>query len=328
MSSNGAGFQALHFSTDDLPPQDRLAVWREEFGRGVLRVDIEPLPGVPFAADLKLYPLPGLALVSATVSGMREQRTRALVTDGNDAIGLAVNLSGPFIASRHGQDVMLGPGDAVLASCAEIGTFTRPSLGRAVGFSMPRAALAALVPNVEDMFGRVISAGTGALNLLSIYIAALMEDPALTMPEVQHLAVTHIYDLVALTLGARRDAAAAAIGRGASAARLRAIKADIDKNLGRRDLAIDALAARQRVTPRYVQRLFESEGMSFTEYVLGQRLARACRLLTDPGLADRPVSVIAFEVGFGDLSYFNRAFRRAYGATPSDMREQARGERG
>jgi AraC-like DNA-binding protein len=35
------------------------------------------------------------------------------------------------------------------------------------------------------------------------------------------------------------------------------------------------------------------------------------------------VSSIALDAGFGDISYFNRAFRRRYGATPSDVRAQA-----
>ncbi|RUU46363.1 AraC family transcriptional regulator [Mesorhizobium sp. M6A.T.Ca.TU.002.02.2.1] len=37
--------------------------------------------------------------------------------------------------------------------------------------------------------------------------------------------------------------------------------------------------------------------------------------------ADWTISSIAFEAGFGDLSYFHRAFRRLYGATPSDIRQ-------
>jgi AraC-like DNA-binding protein len=32
---------------------------------------------------------------------------------------------------------------------------------------------------------------------------------------------------------------------------------------------------------------------------------------------------IAFEVGFGNLSWFNRTFRRKYGASPSDIRKAA-----
>jgi AraC-like DNA-binding protein len=81
---------------------------------------------------------------------------------------------------------------------------------------------------------------------------------------------------------------------------------------------------RHRIKPRWVQRLFESEGTTFTEYVLAQRLVRAHRLLTDPLYANQKVSTIALDIGFGDLSYFNRAFRQRYGTTPSELRPAAR----
>jgi AraC-like DNA-binding protein len=66
--------------------------------------------------------------------------------------------------------------------------------------------------------------------------------------------------------------------------------------------------------------LFESEATTFSDFVLGQRLARAHRMLCDPGRAARTIAAIGFECGFGDLSYFYRAFRRKYGGTPSDVR--------
>jgi len=47
-------------------------------------------------------------------------------------------------------------------------------------------------------------------------------------------------------------------------------------------------------------------------------------VLSDPRLADRWVGVIALDAGFGDLSYFNRDFRRTYGLTPSDVKGLAR----
>jgi len=78
------------------------------------------------------------------------------------------------------------------------------------------------------------------------------------------------------------------------------------------------------VTPRYLQKLFERGGGTFSTFLLSQRLARARRLLTDPKFSSHQVSSIAYDVGFGDLSYFNRCFRQRYGATPRDIREAHR----
>jgi AraC-like DNA-binding protein len=142
-------------------------------------------------------------------------------------------------------------------------------------------------------------------------------------PELRRQAVTHIHDLMALALGATRDAAETAKCRGARAARLRLIKDDIADNIGQADLSLPALAARHQVNPRYLQRLFESEGMKFTDYVLAQRLAFAHRLLSDPRRNRVKISAIAFDAGFGDLSYFNRTFRRHYGKAPSEVRAAA-----
>jgi transcriptional regulator GlxA family with amidase domain len=136
------------------------------------------------------------------------------------------------------------------------------------------------------------------------------------------VAVTHVYDLAALALGATRDATEVAKNRGLRAARIGAIKADIRTNLAREALSIHEIASRQCVTPRYIQILFEGEGTTFTEFVLNERLMRALRMLTDLRFADCLISTIAFDVGFGDLSYFNNSFRRRFGGTPSDVRAE------
>jgi AraC-like DNA-binding protein len=57
-----------------------------------------------------------------------------------------------------------------------------------------------------------------------------------------------------------------------------------------------------------------------TEYVTDRRLARAYAMLTDGRNGGLPISSVAFEVGFTDHPYFNRCFRRRYGASPSEVR--------
>ena len=84
------------------------------------------------------------------------------------------------------------------------------------------------------MVCRRIPAQTPALQLLTHYVGILDNEQAWSTPELQHQIVTHIQDLIALTLGATRDAVETAKGRGVRAARLRAIEEDIVSSLARR----------------------------------------------------------------------------------------------
>jgi AraC-like DNA-binding protein len=105
------------------------------------------------------------------------------------------------------------------------------------------------------------------------------------------------------------------------AAILRAIESQSDDP----NLNATAVAASLRITPRYVHLLLEETGRSFTHHVLERRLERAAVLLRDRRWRDRKIADIAAEAGFTDLSYFNRAFRRRFNATPSAIRASARG---
>jgi hypothetical protein len=137
---------------------------------------------------------------------------------------------------------------------------------------MPRAALLPLVGNLEKSTGRLVPRGTEAVRLLCGYLSALFATPDFTDPETCNLAATHLCDLVALAIGATRDGAEIAEGRGVRAARLRAIKADILDHLRSPGLSATAVALRQGVTPRYIRMLLEAEGASFSDFVLEPRL--------------------------------------------------------
>ena len=202
-------------------------------------------------------------------------------------------------------------------------TFTAPQ-SRMISLNLTRKFLRPLLRDFDAVLGCTIPKQTAPLRLLATYIEALLTEPAPPTPEFGQLAVAHIYDLTALAMGATRDATEIAKNRGLAAARLREIKTDIAANLSRDDLSVVEIALRQRVTPRYIQMLFETESTTFTDFVRNARLSRAHRMLVNPRLADRSISAIASEAGFSDLSYFNKAFRRQFGGTPSDVRTAGR----
>jgi AraC-like DNA-binding protein len=310
----------FRFSTAVFGEKERLPIFREQIGRMIVKLDPEPLTEGAFHAEANVRELPGLGIGSWACSNLKIARPRELLDDNDDLV-LTIITSGNTRASQRGRDIELSPGQAVLQSSAEAGNMVVPtSPSRFVGLRLPRAALASLVDNPEDMLIRPLPANTEAMRLLALYIRELDDSYQLATSELRGAVVRHLIDLGALIIGANRDGAEVAEDRGLAAARLSAVKADISDNLSYGDLSLPAVAARLRLTPRYIQRLFESAGSTFSEFVLGQRLARAHRLLTDPRHSGSTIGTIAFEAGFGDLSYFNRTFRRHYGATPSDIR--------
>jgi AraC-like DNA-binding protein len=311
----------FRFSTDAFPERERMAAWREIFGRTVVNLDIEPLKPEEFRAEATVCQLPGLGVLRASSAGAHLSHSHDLILD--DDLSFMAGPTCSYEASQQGRNPLLGPGDGVLMNNAEVGWMRLASPSRFTTFRVPVTAIKPLVPDLGAIIARRIPAGNAALKLLVGYLASALDTEALMTPELQQLVVSHVYDLLAVALGATRDAAAMAAGRGVPAARLRAAKAFVTQQLGRRDLSAATVAAHLGVTPRYVHMLFETETQSFSEFVLAQRLALARRMLTDPRWIGRPISAIAFDAGFADLSHFNRTFRRCFGATPSEIRARA-----
>ena len=311
----------VRFSTDAVAPQDRFAVWSETIGRTLLNVEIEQACAGEFRAHATLRTLPGLRILSAASSPVIYRRTAPLI-QGDDVL-FSFGAADGCHAQQRDRDVALQRGDALLMLGSERAIVMRRTEGPLNCLRVPYATLAAHVKHVEDTFCRRIPGDIPALKLLARYLALLDDDAALARPELRDSAATHVLDLVALVLGATRDAEAVAAGRGLRAARLKAIKNDVARHLGAEALSVAVIAARHKMTVRAVQRLFEESGVTFTEHLIAQRLERARALISDPRNAARNVTTIAYEVGFSDLSYFNRAFRRRFGAAPSELRATA-----
>jgi AraC-like DNA-binding protein len=290
---------------------------------GVTWVSFEPIPDHACDIDFSLRKLPELGLLSGTVQGVRHEHARRDSGDGDDDFSFHLNLNGLSFVDGDRGETMLRDGDAMLLSYSVSRIISRPGLVNHRVVRLPREVLSPLVRNVDDFVLHRIPRGTGMLNLLKNYVDAVLADPALAIPEMRRLAAAQLCDLVAVTLGATRDAAAVAEGRGLRAARLCAIKSDIEAHLSSDKLSVDVIARRHSISDSYIRKLFGGEGTSFSEFVLARRLLRAHRMLVDRRWSDRSIALIAFEAGFGDLSYFNRTFKRFYGLSPSQVRHAA-----
>jgi AraC-like DNA-binding protein len=309
----------VRFSSCALPEDGRGKALEELHERGLLPTKFMRYGNAAPRVDLVNRIMPGLRILTASCTSIRREGVR----QEGDLLYLCMTLSGTTVGSRGGREMVLGDGDAVLMTNEEAAwTMTSPSSVKIAGIRVPRSAIAPLVPKLENVMMRRITKDTSGLRLVRKYLDLVADDEVLTAPASQRLIISHFYDLVALALGANGDAKALAADRTVGAVRLAAIKADIDANLDDGNLNATMVATRNRVTVRYLHKLFESDGITYSEFVLG-RLARAYHNLRNPLHSRRAISTIAFDLGFNDLSYFNRAFRRRYNATPSEIRDGA-----
>jgi AraC-like DNA-binding protein len=320
MVTSTPSFTVFRFSSRVLPEQGRGKAIEELHERGLLPVTrFTPLGEAAPHVEFSNRSMPGLRILTGTYAGVRREG----VPLGGDHFYFCMTLAGTSLASRRAREMVLSNGDAVLMTGEDAPwSLTSPSPVSVAGIRLPRSALAPLVPNLNTAVMRRIPGDVSGLRLLKRYLEVAADDEALAAPASQRLIINHFYDLVALALGGNCDSKESA--GAVSAARLAAIKADILANLQDGNLSATMVAMCNRVTVRYLHKLFQNGGSTYSEFVLGQRLARAHSILSNPLHSRRTISAIAFELGFNDLSYFNRVFRRRYNATPSDVRNVAR----
>jgi AraC-like DNA-binding protein len=93
----------------------------------------------------------------------------------------------------------------------------------------------------------------------------------------------------------------------------------------REGLTIAALAEQVSTPEHRLRRLINDHlgHRNFAAYVNARRIEAAKRILCDPAQARTTVAAVAFDLGFGSLGPFNRAFKEATGATPTEWRRKA-----
>lgn len=318
--------QRIVFDSNDLPAElddaARLGHWRSLFEGSVNPLDVEYLPDRPFRSRLEITAFDRLILNRQSGTVSRLSRTRRHVARSPDTgfhFGIVRNGSDVHLA-QCGREAVYAPGQALLLNGAEPAFANTPGELDFIGMMIERGPLLELVPDAEDLVVHAFDPRRPAMQLLTGYVDLIGQQGVGADGAVDgHIASTLI-DLIALILGPDRDRAAIARSRGPRAARLARVVAEIRQSFARPDLSPHILARRLGISARYLQDLLSESGTTLTERVLELRLQKARGMLANPRNNHTNVSDIALACGFNEVSYFNRCFRRRFGASPTQYR--------
>lgn len=307
----------LRLSNRDVPARERLSYLHDFVARSVAGLQFTPR-GDDFEFDLSARNLGGDTLVgSARYSAVRGERTRALTADGRSNYMMTIHDTDYEVEVAGTGRFQVARGDVVIVNESLRQTFTLPGT-EVTAIVLDEKRMAEISPAIRTRAIHHMPATKPGAALVAGYARLLLADASLDGAAAR-LAGDHLYQLAALVLGRGEDRMHVLPGIGG--ARLALVKQDVAQNLTDPELDIAAVARRQGITPRYIQRLFEREGTTFGEFLRDARLDLA-RAALEAGNSST-ISAIAFDCGFGDLSHFNKAFRQRFGATPSDIRAAA-----
>jgi AraC-like DNA-binding protein len=321
-SEQGSSVTIFQFSTDDLPERDRFAVYRDEVVRKAFHWDVHGRDHADcrFAVSVRGFGAVQNATCDATP--VIFSRGRKELEDGPDGYMLVINRMGRYHVSQSDRTAALGSGSAALLDNSRAASVEIPETGRCWSLFVDRAALTPRIARPDEVLARKIEAENPALRLLVDYIASAENLSPISDPATERIVGAHIIDLIAAAVCTGEQGPEMLTNGSVRTARAAALRMEIARNASDPRLSSIAVAQRFGMSDRYLRRILEENGQTFSGLLLESRLQLARRTLLDPAHAFTKISEIAFGAGFSDISYFNRTFHRRFGDTPSGARRK------
>jgi|GEM_PF-1507475 len=276
-----------------------------------------------YAMDFALYdygPVKlGVSVAPPALWGM-VRSSETIARTGADQFHVQFYRTGSFVMTVDGAERRVEAGDICmldLARPAAVRTREIDNLSAIVA----RDLLAPLLADVGDVHGLILSRESEAGIVVREHLEEMWaQGPDLTV--AQGLAASHATAALLAAVIRANSQSRAATRTELRKSQLRAICRRIDSQIGDPDLGPAVLARDFHVARPTLYRMFEPHG-GIGRYILGRRLTGAFRDLSDPSLAHRKVADILRRWGFANHTAAGRAFRSAYGMTPSECRSRA-----
>ncbi|MFD9034515.1 helix-turn-helix domain-containing protein [Streptomyces sp. NPDC059567] len=301
--------------------EDRFDWFCETVSTDVMPVMLSTQHAADFRASITDLDLGVVRLSALACSPVLSRRTLAHVRRGDpEHLQLALVTQGAVRISQRGND-------SVVAGGLVLTDTSRPSEGACIGGQMetvvlqiPRQALALSSDRVDRLLARDLAADVGSGAIFADFLKSLLTRGPRCRPEelrgMGSVALDLATAFLAQQLGDLGEAPAEARAQEA----VQRIHRFIENNLGDPGLTPQVIADRHNMSLRRLYTLFGDQPLTISARIRQSRLERAHADLACGELCGQTVQSIAARWGFSSATGFSRAFREAYGITPTEHR--------
>ncbi|AJT65181.3 hypothetical protein T261_3513 [Streptomyces lydicus] len=311
------------YRSEDVPAADRFGYWVELLGRTHAPLELRSECSDDFRGTQRVLDLGAVTVWSATFHPQVCRRTPKLIRQSDpETYSLSLGVRGTGAGMWKHRETRYKAHDLFITSTS------LPSEVHSTGVTtlaveVPKSRL----PLPRNAAGRIVGApvstqeGMGAL--LAQFLTQLTADTTPYQPSDGPRLGTVLTDLIAGLFAhilESDDSLPPETHRRTLTLRIQAF---IREHLHDPHLTPSTIAAAHHISTSYLHRLFRDEDATVAAWIRRLRLEAARRDLTDPALHTVPVHAIATRWGFPRATDFSRAYRTAYGTTPTDHRHQA-----
>ncbi|WAC90412.1 helix-turn-helix domain-containing protein [Mycobacterium sp. Aquia_213] len=273
--------------------------------------------------ELAIATVGAINIGALSSSALDFRRTPANIRRGDmGGVKVSVQLRGRGLIVQNGREAVLNPGDFAVYDTSAPYAMHYASAFDTLVLMFPRTSLKISSNELTKASAQRIPGDRGVGALVSQFLIALQPrllTGALSMTPMMEDAILDLISAVAID--------STQFGRiPARAGLLAGARTFIATHLAEPDLDTSQVAAALHISPRYLQKLFEAEGLTVAGWIRSRRLERCRRDFEDARLLGESVSAIAARHGLHNSAHFSRIFKAAYGMSPTEYREGFRPE--
>ena len=313
-----AGPAPKRWSTDTVPPAQRLDYWVGAISEGFLAMDASSTVRHAFRGQLVSAPLGPIGLNRVAGDAQQVWRTsRGIARSRDNFCYLLGNLDSAWRVEQDGRQAALAPGDFTLVDSRRPYHFDFPQGPSTVSLELPLEWVALWLAEPEAHVARVFRIGEPGWGAALAAFARPWEPAMASAPPLPaQLLTDQLGSLLALACGESRG------HTGRSGGLVERIHAQLRERFAEPGLTAADVAAALGVSVRSLHRAMVAQGQTFARSLMAERMAQARRMLISPALSRVTTAEIGRRVGLLDPSHFVRSCRQWLGHTPAALRQQ------
>jgi AraC family transcriptional activator of tynA and feaB len=307
-------------TTAMLPVRGRTAAWSRLFGTHFEPASFRFEHADEFEADLSVIDLGALRLARLRCGSGRIGRGLAQLRDaGGPTHTLLLQMRGTSTFCHYGQSITLEEGAISLCDGAVPYRLDVSAGSELMLLRVPTTLLKEHLPSPECFCGKLLANDAGLASITGAMAISLFERRGcgLALPYQDRVA-RHLLDMIATSYAMAFEAENA--GSSIVSGRHAAVKLYIEQHLRDPDLRPCSIAARLKLSARYMRMIFATCNETVSAYILRRRLEECARQIGDPSWRGHSMTEIAFGWGFNSAPHFTRSFRDRYDMSPRDYR--------